>query len=106
MANSLINLRVKLATMSVSQDELAKLKDALRKDVRDISYLLAKTDNEVEELRKQNESVREEIHALKEENERLNVQSLEIKKKLEYLSKVGSLAKSAIAEVEKIESMK
>lgn len=92
--------------MSVSQDELARLKDSLRKDVRDVSYMLAKTDNEVEELKKQNESVREEIHALKEENERLNIQSLEMKKKLEYFSKVGTLAKSAIAEVERIESIK
>ncbi|MDG6933120.1 MAG: hypothetical protein JRN68_00305 [Nitrososphaerota archaeon] len=92
--------------MSVSQDELARLRDSLRKDVRDVSYMLAKTDNEVEELKKQNESVREEIHALKEENERLNIQSLEMKKKLEYFSKVGTLAKSAIAEVERIESIK
>jgi predicted RNase H-like nuclease (RuvC/YqgF family) len=92
--------------MSVPPDEFGRIKEALRKDVRDAMYILTKTDNEVEELRKQNESVREEIHALKEENERLNVQRVEIKRKLEYLSKVGILAKSAMAELEKIESIK
>jgi len=93
-------------SMSVPPDEFGRIKEALRKDVRDAMYILTKTDNEVEELRKQNESVREEIHALKEENERLNVQRVEIKRKLEYLSKVGILAKSAMAELEKIESIK